>query len=129
MLTPLFGVCSDTFGAPDPAAGGAGGAGKLTRGILDAERNAAANKAQADKPQEKKGTGIRMGRIKKAGASGASYSQVDIDKLRGYIQKLCQSTNPLGKCMVRVRVQLFAALLLFTRWLWHRTTCWRISRR
>lgn len=90
---------ADTFGAPDPAAGGAGGAGKLTRGILDAERNAAANKAQADKPQEKKGTGIRMGRIKKAGASGASYSQVDIDKLRGYIQKLCQSTNPLGKCM------------------------------
>merc|ERR1719238_1083301 len=78
---------ADTFGAPDPAAGGAGGAGKLTRGILDAERNAAANKAQADKPQEK------------AGTSGASYSQVDIDKLRGYIQKLCQSTNPLGKCM------------------------------
>lgn len=36
-----------------------------------------------------------------AGTSGASYSQVDIDKLRGYIQKLCQSTNPLGKCMVR----------------------------
>lgn len=82
------------------AGAGAGGAGKMTRAILDAERNAAESKQkQENKPAEKKPTGIRMGRIKKAGTSGGSYSQVDIEKLRGYIQKLCQSTNPLGKCM------------------------------
>ena len=78
------------------------------------------------------------------GTSGASYSQVDIDKLRGYIQKLCQSTNPLGKCMVRLGrappPSVAPAHPQDTDWQLHvpgasafvgacRTTCWRTSRR
>lgn len=52
--------CSDEFGS----GGGAGGAGKLTRDILDAERSAAeSKKPTAEEP--KKRSGIRMGRIKK----------------------------------------------------------------
>merc|ERR1712166_1477977 len=45
--------------------------------------------------------GISMGKIGrglKKGKGGGS-STVDIDKLRDAIQNLCQSTNPLGKCM------------------------------
>lgn len=78
----------------------AGGAGKLTRDILDQQRAAESkNKANAAQQEQPRSTGIRMGRIKKSRGTAGSYSQVDIEKLRSFIQKLCQSTNPLGKCM------------------------------
>lgn len=53
--------------------------------------------ADEETPAAKK-SGIRMGRIKAKGDKG-TFSQVEVEQLRGFIQKLCQSTNPLGKCM------------------------------
>eukprot|EP00611_Tribonema_gayanum_P011708 TRINITY_DN2205_c0_g1_i1.p3 TRINITY_DN2205_c0_g1~~TRINITY_DN2205_c0_g1_i1.p3 ORF type:complete len:112 (-),score=22.68 TRINITY_DN2205_c0_g1_i1:1275-1610(-) len=39
-------------------------------------------------------------------AAGAAYSDTDVEKLRGAIQGLCQSTNPLGRCMDLVHEDL-----------------------
>lgn len=87
-----------------PASGdAAAAAGKHTRDVLDQQRAAAAEAAaqkEESKEESPKQTGIKMGRIKKAGERG-TYSQMELTQLRDAIQKLCQSTNPLGKSIVR----------------------------
>lgn len=95
------------------AAAAGGGQGKHTRDILAEQQRRGAG-AQADRAGEggsgssadKDGEGgIRFGRLKKAtggaGSRGSSiaYSQADLEQLQDAIQKLAQSTIPLGKSM------------------------------
>lgn len=85
------------------ASADAAAVGKHTRDILDNEAKADAAKGADDgggssSTTASSASGIKMGRIKKTGDKSA-FSQLDVEKLRSAIQRLCQSTNPLGKCM------------------------------
>ena len=85
-------------------ADGGGGQGKHTRDILGGggERGG----MPGTSPTAEEDGGIRMGRIKRAtggagggGRGGSGYTAAELEALRGAIQKLCSSTNPLGKSM------------------------------
>eukprot|EP00611_Tribonema_gayanum_P011710 TRINITY_DN2205_c0_g1_i3.p1 TRINITY_DN2205_c0_g1~~TRINITY_DN2205_c0_g1_i3.p1 ORF type:complete len:338 (-),score=108.88 TRINITY_DN2205_c0_g1_i3:42-1055(-) len=119
-VTPAL---SAAAGAPAGGPSGAtGGHTSIVRDIME-EQAAEAKKAdaKAEDPSAtgaKDGGGIRLGRVKRAGGagapapttktstSGAAYSDTDVEKLRGAIQGLCQSTNPLGRCMDLVHEDL-----------------------
>eukprot|EP00941_MAST-03F_sp_MAST-3F-sp1_P003772 g3772.t1 len=60
-----------------------------------------------------KKSGIRMGRV---GKKANSVTVVDVRKLRIGIQKLCQSTNPLGKCMDYVHEDMDAMKKELVQW-------------
>eukprot|EP00753_Platysulcus_tardus_P008615 PLAT16132.1.p1 GENE.PLAT16132.1~~PLAT16132.1.p1 ORF type:complete len:712 (+),score=373.01 PLAT16132.1:66-2201(+) len=98
-------------GAVDDAFGGAGtegGAhGRFAREILEAEKKKeeeekkAAAEGDAEAASTKKG-GIRMGRLRKKrskASAAATADDVDLSALKKSIQVLCQSTNPLGRCL------------------------------
>jgi TRAF3-interacting protein 1 len=99
------------------------GASKLVRDIEAEARRADAKGGDEDKEADPT-KGIRLGKIKKGGADGkggskkgmASWSEQDMDALRGSVQKLCQSTNPLGKCMDFVHEDLAAMAKEHDRW-------------
>ena len=55
-----------------------------------------------ERPAEKRGGGIRLGRIRRQRDGG---SGIDVRELRVAVQKLCSSANPLGKCMVSARAR------------------------
>lgn len=79
------------------------GQSKLVQDIMG--EAAAENEHKAEsKEEEKQGGGIRMGRLRKTTKEGtassmSSWSDKDIEHLRQAVQRLCQSTTPLGKCM------------------------------
>jgi hypothetical protein len=52
---------------------------------------------------ESKETGILLGRGRKKKEDG--YKKEDIQVLRESIQMLCQTTNPLAKCMDQLQVR------------------------
>jgi len=78
---------------------------KLVRDILDEEQKESSQQneeeAKASESTSKTG-GITLGKIGrglKVGGSKTASGAIDVDKVRNAIQQLCQSTNPLGKCM------------------------------
>jgi hypothetical protein len=77
------------------------GKGKHTRDILQTQSKYETKKKGNDASESKHDGdgGIRFGKIK-AKKEGSGFSVQDIEKLREAIQKLCQSTNPLGKSLV-----------------------------
>jgi TRAF3-interacting protein 1 len=96
------------------------GASKLVRDIESEARGEGGDAKGEDRLDDSKG--IRLGRIKKS-ADGAkakkgmsSWSEQDIDALRTSVQRLCQSTNPLGKCMDFVHEDLTAMSKEYERW-------------
>lgn len=81
-------------------ASNAGKHGKLVRDILKEQEKVASNRQEGGASAVDKAAGIKLGRI--GGTSKdrrGSYSQQQIDIVREQIQKLCQSVNPLGKCI------------------------------
>merc|ERR1719387_1316447 len=76
--------------------------GKLVQDLLKEkereEKMAQELRNKADQEEEpEQGGGIKMGRLKRKKEQQSSLAQVDIVKLSGSIQELCQATNPLGK--------------------------------
>merc|ERR1712046_100251 len=105
---PLFGNTADT----------SEGQSNLVQQIE--EENKASNGEEAK--EDAKGQGIRFGRKIGAGKSKAAqggmsmWSESDIKSLREAVQKLCTSTNPLGKCMDYVHEDLSAMSKELDRW-------------
>ena len=58
-----------------------------------------ASAAKEQAPSAPRGGGIKLGKIKSGGTKSV-YSKEELENLRTGIQKLVQSTNPLGKSMV-----------------------------
>ena len=89
------------------------GKSKLVRQIQEEERS-------ATKTGEKEGNtkeGIRFGRIDHAVATCKSkLPEANFLELQRSIQILCQSTNPLGKCMDFVHEDLFAMMKEYDKW-------------
>lgn len=101
------------------------GASNLVREIENEAR--AGNRESKNENDESKTDngkqGIRLGKIKKSTdqasknkKSMSSWSEQDIDQLRVSVQRLCQSTNPLGKCMDFVHEDLTAMSKEYERW-------------
>merc|ERR1711988_1859366 len=92
-------------------ANAAEGKSKLVQDILKEQqdaKNAGAAVEGDDAKKDDKG-GIRLGRLKKTGADknkNFGLTDADLEQLRAAIQVLCQSTNPLGKCMDYVHEDL-----------------------
>lgn len=68
--------------------------------------------------------GIRLGRLRRPGlegkgstkAVGLVFGEGELEKLRNSIQVICQSTNPLGKCMDYVHEDLSAMSKEHDKW-------------
>lgn len=78
--------------------------GKLVRDILEQEKKSALNAVNAPghvAQKQKEAKGITMRRIGHGVGKERKgfYSQQQIEDVRESIQKLCQSVNPLGKCV------------------------------
>jgi len=94
------------------------GASKLVR---DIENEARGGEMKGEEKAEDPAKGIRLGRIKKTAdakskKSMSSWSEQDIEALQSNVQRLCQSTNPLGKCMDFVHEDLTAMSKEHERW-------------
>jgi len=87
--------------AAAPAARSTAGAGKHTRDILNEEKKA----EPKETPKDASG-GIKMGRINKGKGDVGAFSEIDLEKLREGIQKVCRSTDPLGRSMEYVQEDL-----------------------
>jgi len=62
--------------------------------------------------KDESGGGVRLkSRIKRK-----AKDKVDVQDLRGHIQKLCQSTNPLAKCMDFVNDDIEAMNVEIDKW-------------
>merc|ERR1719261_2001453 len=78
--------------------------GKLVQDILadeqkkDGEKKSKKDKKKDKKKKEKEEKGIKLSR-RLGGKSANRHVDVNIDSLRNAVQKICQSTNPLSKCM------------------------------
>ena len=78
--------------------------GKLVQDILNDEKKEGDKKSKKDKKKDKKKKkekeekGIKLTR-RLGGKSANRHVDVNIDHLRSAVQKICQSTNPLAKCM------------------------------
>jgi len=89
--------------------------GRLVKNLMEAKEEMDAKgeeKASAAKEDdEAKGGGIILGKKSKAGAAGAGGklpSKTEVTSLRASIQTLCQSSNPLGRCLEYVQEDLEA---------------------
>jgi TRAF3-interacting protein 1 len=105
MDEDLFGLAPDA-NAPPPLDEllTANGKSKLVREIQEEER---ANAKKADEEKDDGSGGIRFGRIDRAVAGNKDkLSEADLQELQHTVQVLCQSTNPLGKCMDYVHEDL-----------------------
>merc|ERR1719498_1837454 len=69
-------------------------------------------KPEGNETKEDSGSGLRLRRSIKR----KPKDKVDVDDLRGHIQKLCQSTNPLAKCMDFVNDDIEAMNLEIDKW-------------
>lgn len=78
-------------------------AGRLVRDILEKQKQAEGGGNNSNNKEEKKdeGSGIRLQSLRTLNPNAKQnfISQQQIDELRAQIQKLCQSINPLGKCI------------------------------
>mmetsp|Transcript_3917 Transcript_3917/g.11820 ORF Transcript_3917/g.11820 Transcript_3917/m.11820 type:complete len:499 (+) Transcript_3917:449-1945(+) len=92
-----------------------GGKSRLVREIQEEERSTA--KSTEGELRNAAG-GIRFGRIDHAVAGGKSKvsSEANLFALQRSIQILCQSTNPLGKCMDYVHEDLSIMNKEYERW-------------
>merc|ERR1711988_1380100 len=78
--------------------------GKLVQDILndekkdDGEKKSKKDKKKDKKSKKKEEKGIKLSR-RLGGRSANRHVDVNIDDLRSAVQKICQSTNPLSKCM------------------------------
>eukprot|EP00607_Mallomonas_marina_P006036 CAMPEP_0182430452 /NCGR_PEP_ID=MMETSP1167-20130531/40725_1 /TAXON_ID=2988 /ORGANISM="Mallomonas Sp, Strain CCMP3275" /LENGTH=658 /DNA_ID=CAMNT_0024615565 /DNA_START=91 /DNA_END=2067 /DNA_ORIENTATION=- len=97
---------------------------KLVKDIMSrqAEQEAARTAQEEDKPEEK-GTGIRLGRLRKTGnekrgggAAPVSLGSGDIEKLRKTVQILVQHTGPLGSCMDYIQEDISIMKTELDRW-------------
>ncbi|CAM9126278.1 unnamed protein product [Discosporangium mesarthrocarpum] len=139
---PIPGSAGSLGGAKGIEGTGEGGHTAMVQDILkEKERQAKHAAAQAKTKTRDEvggGGGIRMGRLKRSGSlagsnvggggvgsgsssgkarsGGGSYSESDIHRLREGIQLLCQSTNPLGKCMNYVHEDLSLMAAEMGRW-------------
>jgi len=68
-------------------------AGHLVQNILNAQ-----NEASGEKEEKKKGTFERLRSARKT-QNNALYNMKNVQDLRKQIQNICQSANPLGKCV------------------------------
>jgi len=108
----------------NPAQGDTSLKGKLVRDILDDERKQEEGKEESKDTENETKTstavGITMGKIgqglRKGGKGTSGGSTIDVDKIRTAVQTLCQSTNPLGKCMDYVHEDLSAMGKELDRW-------------
>jgi len=88
------------------------GHGKLVRNILDAKQEMESQSNEKDAPLQEGDTegpgGIILGKKggKAAGNQKALPSKNEINSLRTTIQTLCQSSNPLGRCLEYVQEDL-----------------------
>lgn len=109
----------DELGGAGVVADKAEGASKL---VQDIERENAAGETKGGEEEAKDDgkKGIRLGSLKKAGTDAkkgsSNWSEQDVETLRVSVQKLCQSTNPLGKCMDFVHEDLTAMSKEHERW-------------
>lgn len=90
----------------------AGGQGRLVRNMMAAKQEMESAGAEREKPSEgpevAEGGGIILGKKNKAGGGGKLPSKGEIASLRNSIQTLCQSSNPLGRCLEYVQEDLDA---------------------
>lgn len=98
---------------------------RLVRDILDDEQKQDAADTRPEANDEAKSDerptsrGITMGKIGQGlhkGGKGKPAGVVDVDKIRSAIQLVCQSTNPLGKCMDFVHEDLTAMSKELDKW-------------
>ena len=89
--------------------------GRLVKNLLDAKEEMEAKGDDkvgggAIEEPEDKGGGIILGKKSKAGAAsgGKLPSKSEVNALRASIQTLCQSSNPLGRCLEYVQEDLEA---------------------
>jgi len=91
--------------------------GRLVRNLLDAKEEMETKGEEkggggADDTDADKGGGIILGKKAKAGAAGGGGgklpSKTEVNSLRASIQTLCQSSNPLGRCLEYVQEDLEA---------------------
>ncbi len=91
--------------------------GRLVKNLLDAKEEMEAKGDDkvgggAIEEAEDKGGGIILGKKSKAGAAagggGKLPSKTEVNALRASIQTLCQSSNPLGRCLEYVQEDLEA---------------------
>lgn len=59
------------------------------------------SEAKESPKESNSGGGIKFGRINKGKGDVGAFSEIDLEKLRDGIQKVCRSTDPLGRSMVR----------------------------
>lgn len=91
-------------GALGAGAGGVSGVvgrGRHTRDILR-QQEEARRKAGGEEKEEAGAGGIRLGRIRRR-KQEATGGTLDLNELQEVIQRLCQSTHPLGQSMVSQR--------------------------
>eukprot|EP00322_Chrysochromulina_rotalis_P010417 CAMPEP_0115828600 /NCGR_PEP_ID=MMETSP0287-20121206/658_1 /TAXON_ID=412157 /ORGANISM="Chrysochromulina rotalis, Strain UIO044" /LENGTH=440 /DNA_ID=CAMNT_0003281823 /DNA_START=13 /DNA_END=1334 /DNA_ORIENTATION=+ len=90
--------------------------GRLVRNLLDAKEEMEQKGEDKEKPTDgeadgERGGGIILGKKSKPGAAGGGGklpSKTEVNSLRASIQTLCQSSNPLGRCLEYVQEDLEA---------------------
>jgi TRAF3-interacting protein 1 len=92
----------------DPAAHG-----KLVRNLLEAQQDLEQAAGERGGRKASGEGGIIIGKKK---GEAASQSKTDITKLRSAIQTLCQSCNPLGRCLEYVHEDLEAMAKELEQW-------------
>jgi TRAF3-interacting protein 1 len=96
------------------AAEAGGVQGRLMKNLLDAKHEMEATGAEPERPplggEERAAEGgIILGKKSKAGSGGGKLpSKTEVSALRQSIQTLCQSSNPLGRCLEYVQEDLEA---------------------
>ncbi|OQS07054.1 TRAF3-interacting protein [Thraustotheca clavata] len=80
-----------------------GSHGRLVRNILkDQTADEEANRKSKEDEDNKEDGGIRLGKRRKSfkeKTKGGTSTAAEINELRQAIQKICQATNPVGKCI------------------------------
>jgi len=95
------------------------GHGKLVRNLLDAKKDFDLSAEQKEKQEaEEADGGIILGKKGPSAAAGGGRlpSKSEIENLRATIQTLCQSCNPLGRCLEYVQEDLEAMAKELEQW-------------
>jgi len=97
---------------------GGEGHGKLVRNLLDAKLEMeSAGDDDAKKDEAGGDSGIILGGKKAGGAAGGRLpTKTEINTLRASIQQLCQSCNPLGRCLEYVQEDMEAMAKELEQW-------------
>jgi TRAF3-interacting protein 1 len=103
----------------DNRAGGIGGANDALAGFNDeAGDDGGLVRSMKNKLKEAAGSDAGGGgmKIRSSGAAGAGMTASQLEELRRSVQSLCQSVNPLGKCVEFVRDDVDAMGKELARW-------------